>query len=86
VLADGALALDAAAIGQGVALARAALVEDDLRAGRLVRLSRLAVKDVYAYYFVWRTDGRAQAARELFREWLLAASAHDLRRRRLRPA
>lgn len=69
---DAALLLQAAAAGQGIALARAALVEDDLRGGCLLRLFEASVRDAYAYYVVWRDDGHKQQAIEAFRTWLIA--------------
>ncbi|HSK40020.1 MAG TPA: transcriptional regulator GcvA [Arenibaculum sp.] len=69
---DAALLLQAAAAGQGIALARAALVEDDLHGGRLLRLFEASVRDAYAYYVVWRDDGDKQHAIEAFRSWIIA--------------
>jgi LysR family glycine cleavage system transcriptional activator len=46
------LALAAALSGQGVAMGRAALVLEDLAAGRLIDLYRLCVPSIAAYFFV----------------------------------
>lgn len=62
--------LDAAARGEGIALARRSLVQADLDAGRLVRLWRVSVLDVHAYYIVWRPDCTKLAAIDSLREWL----------------
>lgn len=67
---DSALALDAAAAGLGVALARQRLAKVDLQSGRLVRLSPESVEDVYAYYAVWPTDTRKQDQIEVLLGWL----------------
>ena len=50
---DSALAVEAGARGQGIALARARLVAGDLRAGRLVRLLEREVPAEYDYWAVW---------------------------------
>lgn len=52
-LDDSELALDAAAAGHGIALARGRLVEGDLRAGRLVRIFERSVPAEYDYWAVW---------------------------------
>jgi LysR family transcriptional regulator, glycine cleavage system transcriptional activator len=70
--ADAAMLLDAAASGQGIALARAALVDGDLRTGRLIRLFDVAISDGYGYWVVWRADTAQQREIEAFREWLMA--------------
>jgi LysR family transcriptional regulator, glycine cleavage system transcriptional activator len=71
--------LQAAAEGHGIALARATLVEDDFRSGRLVRLFDVAVVDRYAWYAVWRerSDKTADVAADVaaFCHWLQAALA-----------
>ncbi len=72
---DAAMLLQAAAAGQGIALARAALAEDDLRSGRLVRLFDVAIPDEYAYFVVWRPGGPRQNAVDAFRRWLVAEVA-----------
>lgn len=59
---DAGLALEAAAAGQGVALARTRLAADDLRAGRLARLFDHEVPAEYAYWCVWSPTARKQAA------------------------
>jgi len=50
---DSALAVEAAAAGHGIALARGRLVFDDLRNGRLVRLFEREVPAEYSYWAVW---------------------------------
>jgi LysR family glycine cleavage system transcriptional activator len=49
-----ALAIDAAAAGQGIALARTALASLDLIAGRLVRPLEEAIPAEFAYWIVCR--------------------------------
>ena len=50
---DSAVALDAAAAGHGIALARGRLVVSDLAEGRLVRLFDRSAPAEYAYWAVW---------------------------------
>ena len=50
---DSSLVLAAAAAGQGIALARARLVQPDLASGRLVRLFSHEVAAEYSYWAVW---------------------------------
>ncbi|MGG1944170.1 LysR substrate-binding domain-containing protein [Trinickia sp. NRRL B-1857] len=62
--------LDAAEQGQGIALARASLVAQALREGRLVRLWKRRVTDIYAHFVVWRADSPKREAIEALRAWL----------------
>lgn len=55
-ITDSSVLLDAAVAGLGVAIGRASLVEADLRAGRLIRLSAISVPDPHQFWFVWRAD------------------------------
>lgn len=68
--ADSAVLITAACDGQGVALARRRLVEDDLDAGRLVRLDRSATRLDRALYFVCRPMDRERLPIRRFRTWL----------------
>lgn len=66
----------AALAGQGVALCPLAMVAEDLREGRLARLSEVAVRDDHAYYVLSAAappPDRA-AAVATFRDWLLATA------------
>jgi len=68
---DGGLLLQAAATGQGVALARSALAMDDLSEGRLVRLSDIEIEDDYGWFLVWREPLRGDHAEfNAFTAWL----------------
>jgi LysR family glycine cleavage system transcriptional activator len=72
VFDQASLELDAAAAGQGVALARTALADWDLRAGRLVRPFALALPAEYAYWIVCpRPKARSPKVRA-FTAWLLS--------------
>ena len=68
--ADSAVLIAAACEGQGVALARRRLVEDDLKAGRLVRLDNTTTKLDRALYFVCRSADRDRLPIRRFRTWL----------------
>jgi LysR family glycine cleavage system transcriptional activator len=73
---DAGLLLQAAAGGQGVALARAALLGDSLISGQLVRLFNVEVEDDYSWFAVWREPLRCDpAAFEAFRSWLAYEAA-----------
>lgn len=64
------LLLEAAAAGQGIALARAALVEGDLAGGRLVRLFDIDCPDQFAYHLVWRMAEDEDPRLAAFTAWL----------------
>jgi LysR family transcriptional regulator, glycine cleavage system transcriptional activator len=68
---DAGLLLQAAAAGQGIALARSALASDDLSAGRLVRLSDIEIEDDYGWFLVWREPLHGDHADfDAFTTWL----------------
>jgi LysR family glycine cleavage system transcriptional activator len=67
--------LQAAIHGQGVALTWAALADDDLRAGRLVRLFDRALEGSMSY-FALTTQAAARKAKVIaFRDWLVEEGA-----------
>jgi LysR family transcriptional regulator, glycine cleavage system transcriptional activator len=71
VFDDAGLLLQAAAAGQGVGLARAALAADDLAAGRLIRLFDVAIEDDYGWFVVWREPLQCNRSDfDAFRAWL----------------
>jgi len=72
------LALDAAAAGQGIALADEALIADDLARGRLVKLCDVALDDG-GYYLLSLASAQRRRPLAAFRDWLLAETA-SLRR------
>lgn len=71
---DASLMLDAAANGQGVALARSVLVDHDLASGRLVRLFDISVPSARAYHAVCSPAARGRPEVQRFIEWLVASS------------
>jgi LysR family glycine cleavage system transcriptional activator len=72
-----ALVINAAVDGQGVALARSALLGDHLATGRLVRPFDLELPAEDAYYLVYPTRAREHLKVGAFREWVLAEVARD---------
>lgn len=70
-------ALDAAARGLGVALARTSLIGEHLAEGRLIRLPIQAVPTAYDYHLVWRPEAAAMTAE--LRSWLVAEAANTSR-------
>jgi len=75
VFEDSTMLLEAAAQGMGVALARSALIEQDLRTGRLVRPFDEHVASELGFWIVWRGDSRKLRRITALREWLLAEAA-----------
>jgi LysR family transcriptional regulator, glycine cleavage system transcriptional activator len=63
--------ITAALDGQGVALARSALVADEIQEGRLIRLLDLNLRSQYAYYLVWPKHSGRPEITAIFRRWLL---------------
>ena len=67
-------------MGQGVALARTALAVSDLINGRLVRPIDVSLRPSKMYWIVCPQATSALPKVTLFREWLLAEAADDMRR------
>ena len=74
------LAIQAAIQGEGVALARSALVEDDLLAGRLVQPFDISLPGVWSYYIVCPPKHLERKRVAAFRDWLLEERADAERR------
>jgi LysR family transcriptional regulator, glycine cleavage system transcriptional activator len=70
IFTDASMLVSAAVAGQGVAMARRVLAEDELAAGRLVRPFALALPSERAYYVVSPRATAAQPKIAAFREWL----------------
>jgi LysR family transcriptional regulator, glycine cleavage system transcriptional activator len=75
IFTDGAIVVQAAAEGQGVALARRALAAGDLAAGRLVQPFDVSIPYDLAYYLVCPEATADRPKVQRFREWLLAEAA-----------
>lgn len=67
---DPNLLLCAVRDGQGVGLARSLIVADDIRSGRLVRLSDAKAEEPSAYHLLWRPDSPKRRLIRAFCEWL----------------
>ncbi len=80
VLNRASMLIDAAVDGQGVALARTALAAWDLINGRLVRPIDVSLRMSKTYWIVCPKATSALPKITIFREWLLAEAADDLRR------
>ena len=66
------LAIRAAIQGDGVALGRSKLVEDDIMAGRLIRPFDLSLSPSYAYYAVYPPGALETPKIRAFRDWIIA--------------
>jgi len=70
------MTLDAAAAGQGVALASSAFLADDQATGRLVKpFGDLAVRGPYAFFVVCPEATASREKVALFRDWAIAEAA-----------
>jgi LysR family glycine cleavage system transcriptional activator len=72
---DARLLIDAAALGLGVALARASLVADLVRAGSLICPLRLSAPTAFAYYLLALPEAADLPKVACFRNWLQAEAA-----------
>jgi LysR family glycine cleavage system transcriptional activator len=87
VLNRASMVIDAAVDGQGVALARTMLAAWDLINGRLARPFAETLRVSKTYWIVCPKVTSSLPKIGLFRDWLLAEAADDLRRlKALRPA
>lgn len=73
---DGALVIQAAVRGQGVALGSKALALEHLAAGRLVRPFKLSLVTDFAYYVVCAKARADEPDLLAFRRWLLSEAQH----------
>jgi LysR family glycine cleavage system transcriptional activator len=67
-----ALAIDAAVAGQGLTVASRFLVEEDIKAGRLVQAFAATMRGGLDYYVVTLRKPRQPKPTDIVREWLLA--------------
>ncbi len=65
------LAVQAAVAGQGIMIARAALVRDDIKTERLIRLFDYPVEAEKSYYMLCLKDRAEKRKVVIFRTWLL---------------
>jgi len=80
VFNQASMAIDAAVDGQGVALARTALVIGDLLSGRLVRPFAFELPVPYAYWIVCPEATGDTPKIVTFRDWLVGEAKKDARR------
>src|SRR5450830_182117 len=73
--ADTNMTIEAALLGQGIALARSGHVETEIGDGSLVKLFDVPFPSPVAYYFVCPKGMEAQPHIVSFRNWLLAESS-----------
>jgi LysR family glycine cleavage system transcriptional activator len=86
VFNQASMTIDAAVDGQGIALARTALVSTDLISGRLVRPFREALEAPFAFWIVCPKSSAELPKISTFRQWLLSEAEQDQRRmRELKP-
>lgn len=78
--ADTNMTIQAALLGQGVALARSGHVENELADGSLVRLFNIALPSPLAYYFVCPKGIEDQPHVARFREWIMEESVNAAKR------
>lgn len=69
------MVIQAAIDGQGVALGRSALLEDDIAAGRLVRPFDVTLPLQNAHWLVYRPDALRQHKVRAFRDWVMQETA-----------
>lgn len=70
------MVMQACIAGEGVAMGRSALIQQELATGRLVRLYKFAVTSDVAYYFVCPKRGIERYKNSAFRDWLLSESGN----------
>ncbi len=75
---DASMAIEAAAAGNGVAIARSSLVRADLRSGRLIKPFGPSLKSRFAYYLVCAKSQAERPKIKKFRSWIAAQVREDL--------
>jgi len=78
-LSISSMVVQAALIGEGVALARSVLVADHIAAKRLVPLFGVRYPEVFHYYLVTSAGSSRKKKIRLFREWILQAAKQGAR-------
>jgi LysR family glycine cleavage system transcriptional activator len=72
VMQDSAMLIRAAAAGEGIALARHVIAMQEIHAGELVRLFKIAAPCPNSYYFACTPQALHKPQVQAFRDWLLA--------------
>ena len=78
---DGALVIQAAVSGQGVALGSKALALEHLAAGRLIRPFELSLVTDFAYYIACAKSRAEEPDLLAFRRWVLSEAQREPRRK-----
>jgi LysR family glycine cleavage system transcriptional activator len=78
---DGALAIQAAVSGQGVALGSKALALDHLAAGRLIRPFELSLMTDFGYHIAYAKKRAEEPDLVAFRRWIISEAQGEPRRR-----
>jgi LysR family glycine cleavage system transcriptional activator len=63
--------MEAAVMGQGIALGRLSFTRSDILAGKLVRLSEHSLRVAYCHYVVYPIASESNPALAAFRDWLV---------------
>jgi LysR family glycine cleavage system transcriptional activator len=63
--------MEAAVMGQGVAIGRLSITRSDILAGKLVRLSEHSLRVAYCHYAVYPISSESNPALVAFRDWLV---------------
>ena len=63
--------MEAAVMGQGIALGRLSVTRSDILAGKLVRLSEHSLRVAYCHYAVYPIASESNPALVAFRDWLV---------------
>jgi LysR family transcriptional regulator, glycine cleavage system transcriptional activator len=71
---DSSLLVKAVVTGQGAGLLPAAMIEDEIASGALIRLSQATLIDAFAYYLVCPEGSQDRRKIAAFRAWILGAS------------
>jgi LysR family glycine cleavage system transcriptional activator len=71
-LRPGAMVVEAALEGQGVALGRRSLVANDLATGRLVRPFALSLPITFSHWLAYKADALKRPKVRAFRDWVMA--------------
>ncbi|HYD58812.1 MAG TPA: LysR family transcriptional regulator [Noviherbaspirillum sp.] len=66
------LAVNAALLGQGIAIARASLIMEELKSGQLVPAVPISVKSSASYCFVMNPSKRSSRSTKVFMDWISA--------------
>jgi LysR family glycine cleavage system transcriptional activator len=78
---DGALVIQAAVSGQGVALGSKPLASEHLAAGRLIRPFELSLVTDFAYYITCAKSRAEEPDLRAFRRWVLSEAQQEPRRK-----